>query len=418
MVRNRRLTHFGGGLALTACCLVLLLSTGCAWPMYQGNAQRTGRTGADTSSNKGSVVWTSTVGDLGGQPVLGLGPDNGPVIYTGTSYSGSDQNLYALNMDGSLRWKFLTGGTTPTAPAVGIDGRIYVGSLDGYFYAVNPDGTQAWRYSLPPCSNTYPPIPLVGPAPQGSGFLDYDIYIQDTCGSVVVLNQSGAVNWLFVGFSADPGGVAGAPIAISPDGTVNAVFSNLESGEAGLFALTPSGSLKWAYGIGPVESIGGPAIAPDGTAYFWATTQFLGPSYLYAVNSDGRLKWQTLNNARGGSGVGLAIGADGTVYATGAGLRAFDSRNGNIKWVIEGDPLSPTIFSTPAIGGDGTLFVGTSDVTMNFWAVNPDGTVKWTTHTDCDLFESAPAIGPDGTIYIGAVGELCSEGTGELTAIH
>lgn len=43
-------------------------------------------------------------------------------------------------------WEFFTGGISdlsgvPASPAIGDDGTIYVGSLNGYFYALNPDGT-------------------------------------------------------------------------------------------------------------------------------------------------------------------------------------------------------------------------------------------------------------------------------------
>jgi len=35
-----------------------------------------------------------------------------------------------------------------------------------------------------------------------------------------------------------------------------------------------------------------------------------------------------------------------------------------------------------------------------FNALNPDGTLKWSYPTDCDIY-SSPAIGPDSTIYFG-----------------
>ena len=40
----------------------------------------------------------------------------------------ADDNLYAINPDGSLKWKFTTGVKCISSPAVGADGTIYVGS--------------------------------------------------------------------------------------------------------------------------------------------------------------------------------------------------------------------------------------------------------------------------------------------------
>ena len=40
-------------------------------------------------------------------------------------------------------------------------------------------------------------------------------------------------------------------------------------------------------------------------------------------------------------------------------------------------------------------------MSTNFWAVNPDGTLKWVFETE-DGVESSPAIGSDGIIYFGS----------------
>ena len=40
-------------------------------------------------------------------------------------------------------------GPMPSSPAIGSDGTIYIGSNDDNLYAVNPDGTEKWRYVVP-----------------------------------------------------------------------------------------------------------------------------------------------------------------------------------------------------------------------------------------------------------------------------
>ncbi len=66
----------------------------------------------------------------------------------GTIYIGSGDNyLYALYPNGTLRWRFETGGYIKGSASIAPDGTIYVPSFDGYFYAVYPNGTMKWRAS-------------------------------------------------------------------------------------------------------------------------------------------------------------------------------------------------------------------------------------------------------------------------------
>ena len=82
--------------------------------------------------------------------------DTGGTIYVG-SYDG---HLYALNPDGTLKWKFDTGNAVGSSPAIGSTGStgialfnqgndkvIYVCSGDALF-AVYPDGTVKWVFSI------------------------------------------------------------------------------------------------------------------------------------------------------------------------------------------------------------------------------------------------------------------------------
>ena len=54
---------------------------------------------------------------------------------------------------------------------------------------------------------------------------------------------------------------------------------------------------------------------------------------------------------------------------------------------------------SPAIGTDGTIYVGTND--YYFDALNPNGTLKWSYYTDIGSVVSSPAIGADGIVYVG-----------------
>ena len=59
-----------------------------------------------------------------------------------------------------------------------------------------------------------------------------------------------------------------------------------------------------------------------------------------------------------------------------------------------------SILSTPAIGLDGTIYIGT--VGGALYAINTDGSSKWSYwEMGKSVWRSSPAIGKDGTIYIG-----------------
>ena len=58
------------------------------------------------------------------------------------------------------------------------------------------------------------------------------------------------------------------------------------------------------------------------------------------------------------------------------------------------------VFSSPAIGSDGTVYVGSFD--NKLYAINGKSGVKlWEFETGGQVF-SSPAIGSDGTVYVGS----------------
>jgi outer membrane protein assembly factor BamB len=98
-----------------------------------------------------------------------------------------------------------------------------------------------------------------------------------------------------------------------------------------------------------------------------------------------------------------AIGTDGTIYlgCDDDNLYAFTDggTSGIEKWkFLTGDEVE----SSPAIGADGTVYVGSDD--DNLYAITDGGSTgieKWLFPTG-GAVESSPAISTDGTIYIGS----------------
>ncbi|WP_456475861.1 outer membrane protein assembly factor BamB family protein [Candidatus Pyrohabitans sp.] len=73
---------------------------------------------------------------------------------------------------------------------------------------------------------------------------------------------------------------------------------------------------------------------------------------------------------------------------------------GTLKWAYE---TGGYVRHRPAIGSDGTIYVGSEDGYL--YAVNPDGTLKWKYKVGYSV-ETSPAVGSDGTIYFGGAEDV------------
>lgn len=49
-----------------------------------------------------------------------------------------NNNVYAVNTDGTKKWVLQTGGVVSASPAIAADGTIYVGSNDFKLYGIGP----------------------------------------------------------------------------------------------------------------------------------------------------------------------------------------------------------------------------------------------------------------------------------------
>ena len=116
---------------------------------------------------------------------------------------------------------------------------------------------------------------------------------------------------------------------------------------------------------------------------------------VYAINPDGSQKWMfTTGDCIVSS---PAIGADGTIYVGSCDKNLYAiNPDGSKKWYFV---TSGEIHSSPAIGVDGTIDIGSSD--GNLYAINLCGNKVWS-FTTGGMIYSSPAIGADGTIYVGS----------------
>ncbi|HUU30027.1 MAG TPA: PQQ-binding-like beta-propeller repeat protein [archaeon] len=107
------------------------------------------------------------------------------------------------------------------------------------------------------------------------------------------------------------------------------------------------------------------------------------------------LKWKYRTNSALYSSP--AIGADGTLYfGTNGGYLYAINADSTLKWMYQ---AGGSVNTSPAVGADGTIYFGSLDSCL--YALNDDGSLKWKYQTGYAIY-SSPAIGADGTLYFGS----------------
>ncbi len=309
-------------------------------------------------------------------------------------------------------WAFRTGKGIFSTPVVDADGTIYIGSADRNFYAINPDGTERWRFStgeiIDSAAALHAPDPATGIAaitvPSGDGFL----YHLDT--NPALAQPQDRLLWAFDA-AAHPGTGFNnwfeGNVALGYDGTIYAGNTNFN-----YYALHPDGTLAWSYPTGS-NNWSQAALAPDGSL-FWASND----TYVRRVDPAGQEQWTKRTLGFIAASAALGAGPEGDTLYIGSfdsTLLALDPATGETRWrYTTGDH----IYSSVALGQDASghttaIYFGSTDGV--FYALRPDGSLMWQFDTG-DPIRSSPALGPapqgeDGAIvYFGS-------GNGKLYAL-
>ncbi len=370
-----------------------------AWPTTGYNNNRTAQS-PFTGAQEPTIKWIYNPGPVtvgGGAFYQNTNPILGP---DGTLYAGHkvDGYLYAINPDGTLKWRYFIGTDIRNSVSVAADGTLYVGTYGNaaanVLYALNPNGTLKWTYTF---GKYVTPTQAIAP--------DGTIYSGNGDYSLTALNPDGSLKWAYnCGAS-----ISKSSPTVGSDGTIY-----FGSGDKKMNALYPNGTFKWSYIVtGAIYTA--PIIGADGTVYFGAIDK-----KLTALNPDGTLKWSYLSG--GAINSAPAIATDGTIYFGTTNDKKLNALypNGTVKW---GFTASDQIWGQPVIGGDGTIYFGdgtdaAANIAKRFYALNPDGSEKWNittapgtqTNTQQGSIRASAAIASDGTTYF-------LEGYGNITAI-
>jgi outer membrane protein assembly factor BamB len=174
-------------------------------------------------------------------------------------------------------------------------------------------------------------------------------------------------------------------LSIGADGTLYL------PGGAGLYSISPSGSIKWVQSVNCYQST--TAISYDGSLYCGS------PYYdFYSLHSTGSIKWsfETVYPILSSP----TIDANGMIYFGCSDFNLYSFYpSGSLLWSYY---MYSAVKSSPAIDSAGNIIVGTEGGSV--YSINPDGLLVWLTITSSGQFDiSSPAIDSNGNIYIGSI---------------
>ncbi|HZX44244.1 MAG TPA: PQQ-binding-like beta-propeller repeat protein [Candidatus Nanoarchaeia archaeon] len=366
------------------------------WPLISGNLRHTGLSPYDTSNINGAIKWTFDTND---------GIESSPTIAEdGTVYFGShDGYLYALNPDGTLKWKYKPAepvyderwkhySAIISSPAIAKDGTVFIIAPDDFLHAVK-EGKERWRFPLKWNGIDFWSSAVIGADGTiyvGSARTDDDSQL---VAGFYAINQDGKEKWHYEIDAGVPSSPAiGKDGSIYVGGNIMKKVGSSATTEGYLFAFKPDGTLKWKFKTQDwLES--SPSIAEDGTLYTGSKE-----GRIYALDAEGTKKWEYAT----GDGISgtPAIAKDGTLF-----IGSWDNNmyallpDGKLKWKVQVEEGFESLGASAVIGADGTIYFGSSRGFL--YAYNPDGTEKWRL-SNLGSVASTPAIGKDGMLYFGA----------------
>jgi outer membrane protein assembly factor BamB len=140
--------------------------------------------------------------------------------------------------------------------------------------------------------------------------------------------------------------------------------------------------VQWSFSIGGPGSEAPPVIGDDGTIYL--TGEYPGEvtgggvrnAGLFAVSPNGTMKWFFNRKLDVGNAIGaiysqsVAIGSDGTIYfgCWDSTLYAINPENASVKWKYKS-----SFVISPVIDNNGNIYASNDTI----FCFRPDGTIKW-----------------------------------------
>jgi outer membrane protein assembly factor BamB len=365
------------------------------WPVLRGDMQGTGRS-EYVGPRTYNVKWVKDEprGVLLG-PVIGYDEN----LYFGemaVHFEDSYNLFYAVDKNGNDLWTFKTqefysnmGGCV-----LGKDSTIYFHSANRYLYALNKDGKLKWSiYTV---------------------FSGFDELFMDKAGNIYLP----AFDTLRV---ISPEGVMAkyyfpniiSPMSFSVGGDTMFVETGEYIGSQGgsLNATDLKGNVYWSYKFAYL-GWGIPMVDNQNNVYVFGTDTYDPLYYLYCIRPDGTLKWRypmdffnkhycPTMDYNGNITFFSPYRENGNVYAA---ITSLDY-NGKVRWI---DTLNAKDYYLehflmeygPVCDKEGKIYCGSNMDGGTFYCIDSNGVILWKNIFPHE-YDSCPAIGSDGTMYIG-----------------
>jgi outer membrane protein assembly factor BamB len=298
----------------------------------------------------GAPGWTLA---LGAQTLAAPAIAADGTIYLGTGWPSN--RCLAITAGGAIKWSLDAGSSINVSSALALDGTVYYASTAGRLLAVKPEGVEAWHFETG--GHGYISAPAVGA--DGTVYLGSghgDEALGYTVGVFHAVRPDGTERWRF----SARGPFVGDP-AIAPNGTI--YFGSLDN-EGAVYAFAPEGTNLWKY-FTRAAIITAPAIAADGTVYIANMNH-----RLFSLRPNGATNWVV--GVPGGSTP--VLGLDGTVHApTGSGGLVTFTGSGKPGWTYaEEGAITPAVLDAA-----GRLYFGARDRLVCIQASAPPPLAGW-----------------------------------------
>jgi len=382
------------------------------WPVTRGDMQATGRS-KFVGPRTNNVIWRKDMplGILYG-PVIGYGD----VLYFGERALSPDSvnYFYAVESNGNPLWTFETETPFPnnSGAIVTSDSTIYFFSRNQKMHALNPDGTLKWTQDI--WANLRPFYPV---AKNGDIF----VVMVDT---VFVVSPGGQIkNSFLVPF-------VNTSMVFSTGGdTLFYTSGQIQTTDPqAVNAMRTDGTPLWSVFFDDFtgKNRGIPVVDNSNRIYLNAKKD--GTSYLYCINPDGSTAWRYpfKLTERFENNSSITLDSNGNILfqisTNDSGYIASVNSDGQLNWkTVLGHYYDDGAFINHALvcDAEGKVYCGSNlGPVSNFWCLDSNGVILWDLSLEGYELDSSPAIGSDGTLYIGThISSLFTQHERNLIAI-
>ncbi len=359
------------------------------WPVLRGDMQGTGRS-EYVGPHSYNVKWVKDMpfGIIKG-PLIGYND----VLYMGARAFNSDpvNYFYAVGKNSENIWTYKTSGPNNNSDGMLLtsDTSVYFISASAELYSLNKNGKLNWsiycaqdiyfQYGIDKKGNLYIPG-------------------QDT---LRIVSPSGNVNKIYFPNLS-------TALSFSFGGDTMFVVTGDQWNSGAMNACDLTGKVYWSYNLESVDW-GTPVVDNQNNVYFFGGDSLNGGSAnLYCIKPDGTFKWKyrtwgisqydapTIDHK--GNITFMACGDNGK-----SALIVSLDYGGNTRWVDtlqEDYPFSMTDYGL-VCDAEGKVYFGSQSPYMGyFYCIDSNGVILWKTLIPTN-YDSCPAIGSDGTLYLG-----------------